>query len=91
MFSKGNVDKRPNIILLKHLNHFIAAQEHNLKSETIPFRKKKLLESGKEFSCFLKFQFIFLSYLPKQLSTGVTFQGNINHTSSPRTDRRDNI
>lgn len=46
MFSKGNVDKRPNIILLKHLNHFIAAQEHNLKSETIPFRKKKLLESG---------------------------------------------
>lgn len=40
MFSKGNVDKRPNIILLKHLNHFIAVQEHNLKSETIPFRKK---------------------------------------------------
>lgn len=40
MFSKGNVDKRSNIILLKHLNHFIAAQEHNLKSETIPFRKK---------------------------------------------------
>ena len=45
VFSKGNVDKRPNIILLKHLAHFIAAQEHNIKGETIPYRKK-LLESG---------------------------------------------
>ena len=58
VFSKGNVDKRPNIILLKHLTHFIAAQEHNIKGETIPYRKK-IIRKWLGISCFLKFQFIF--------------------------------
>ena len=75
VFSKGSVDKRPNIILLKHLTHFIAAQEHNLKGETMPFRKK-IIRKWLRIFMFLKISIHFFcliypsNFQPEWLSKG---------------------